>query len=583
MEDSSASSVALAIWILICCTSAKAANIASNERKDWYAAKRQCKDEKLVEFPGKEEAVQTVVENLDGKRRGPVSLRMPYILWTGGHEVYTHWIRAEGCLRADFNINNTNSRLETHTFRNNQVSVCAMACSKGIFFRLNGEKCECFVEFGIQFISSNQCNTSCPGNSDEKCGGPQAYSTYTTRNIQQDTDVNHTCAAITYIDGTWTEQASDCDLRFPFIYQEESHLKSTRINSTRATWMEMRTFIDSTRNWFFTDVDALNKGKLVIPTNETYWISVFRRKSIIWNDGTSLVYGDFTGLCLTMESRSIKDWVLKKRPCDEKHRYVCELSDVETTRAPAVIPPFTSPRPAHGDNIRSTIVTTNVTNIITTEVKPPKEILGMNVQLYIYIVIGVGSAVFVTFLFSCGIMIRKCLRTKPKSNNAEVTKTSVVSTSEWIDTNNSIGGYEETDDSGHDPGEEHIYNEIVDVDIDVIRINNYSEPLPLKDPTITTSRDYATPYDAIKIKAGIKKMKRKRTKNYSSVGPVSPNDKAHCSTSGSNIGSDVTRADTNPYDVCNLEVKHKDSDILPIDHSPKKTEFGILKNEPMYS
>ncbi|XP_033740546.1 uncharacterized protein LOC117327601 [Pecten maximus] len=575
MEDSSPSSVALAIWILICYTSAKAANIASTERKDWYNARRQCKNRKLVEFVGKEESVRTVVENLNGEHHSPVFLRMPHMLWTGGHEVYTHWIRAEGCQKADVNINSSNIQPETHTFRNNQVSVCAMACSKGLFLRLYGEKCECFIGFGVQFISSNQCNKTCPGNKDEKCGGPQAYTIYTTRNLQQDPEtVSHTCASIVYVEGVWTEKASDCNLRFPFIYKERSYLKSTQINHTSSTWFEMRHFIDNSPYWFFTDVDELNKGKLKIPTNETYWICVFRRKSIIWNNNPTLVYGDFTGQCLAMKSRTLKLWSLEKRPCDETHRYICEISEETTTRGHMGIPSSTSPHPAHSDDIRITIVNTNVTKVINTEVQRPQEILGMNVQLYIYIVIGVGSAVFVSFLFGCGIMIRKCLRTKPKGNNSEVTKTSVVSTSEWIDTSNSIGGYEETDDSGNDPGEEHIYNEIVDVNIDVIRINNYSEPLPLKDPTATTSRDYATPYDAIKIKAGIKKMKRKRTKNYTSVGPVF--------TSDTNKGNDVTR-DTNAYDVCNLEVKQKDSDGVPIDNLPSKTEFVSPKLEPVYS
>ncbi|OWF42762.1 uncharacterized protein LOC110460679 [Mizuhopecten yessoensis] len=580
MEDSSSSSVLLAIWILICCTNAKAANIASTEWKDWYAARRQCKGEQLVEFVGKNKTVRTVVQNLNGERHKPAELKMQHVLWTGGHEVYTPWIRAEGCHRADINISNNNKPKEKHTFRNNQASVCAMACSKGLFLRLNGETCECFVGFGIQFISSNQCNTTCPGNTQEKCGGPQAYTTYTTRTLKQES-ITHTCAAIVYDGETWTEQASDCNLQFPFIYQEEGYLKSTKINNTKTTWMEMREYIDNSPYRFFTDVDALNKGRLHIPTNETYWICMFRRKSIIWNDSPTLVHGDFTGQCLAMESVTVLSWLLKKRDCDDKLRYVCETSEVRATVGQVGTPSSTSPHPSHMDDIRITIVTTNVTTVLTTEVQSPKEILGMNVQMYIYIVIGVGSAVFVSFLFGCGIMIRKCLRTTPKNNNAEVTKTSVVSSSEWLDTNNSIVGYEETDDSGNDPGEEHIYNEIIDVDIDVIRINNYSEPLPLRDPTVTTSRDYATPYDAIKIKAGIKKIKRKRTKNYSSVGPVCP-DKGNCSKYDNNAEGDVSR-DTNPYHVCNLEVKEKGSDAAKIDNLTSNVDFGPNKTEFVYS
>ncbi|XP_060067775.1 uncharacterized protein LOC132547976 [Ylistrum balloti] len=572
MEDSSSSSVVLAIWILICCTNANAANIASNERKDWYNARRQCKDQKLVEFVDKGKSILTVVQNLHVETQN-----MPHVLWTGGQEVYSPWIRAEGCQMTDGQDIGTVK--ETHTFRNNHAVMCAMACSRGMMLRLYGEKCECFFKYGIQFVSSNHCSMACPGNALEKCGGPRAYTTYTTRTLQQDT--NHTCAAITYINGNWTEHAVDCNLQLPFIYKKEKNLQTTTINKTKTSWYKMREYIDNSPYRFFTDVDALNNGKLDIPTNETYWICMFRNTSIKWNDSPPFAHGDDTGQCVAMENETSVNWKLTNRRCDDSLRYVCATSEVTATRGPIDVQFPTTTNSAHTDEIRITPGTNNVTNVISTEVHKPKGILGMNVQLYIYIVIGVGSAVFVSFLFGCGIMIRKCLKTKPKNNNAEVTKTSVVSTSEWIDTNNSIGGYEETDDSGNDPGEEHIYNEIVDVDIDVIRINNYSEPLPLKDPTISTSRDYATPYDAIKIKAGIKKMKRKRTKNYSSVGPVC-SDKANSSSSDTNRGNDVTR-DTNPYDVCNLEVKQKDSAIAAIGNSPSNIKFGQQKPESVYS
>ena len=107
----------------------------------------------------------------------------------------------------------------------------------------------------------------------------------------------------------------------------------------------------------------------------------------------------------------------------------------------------------------------------------------------------------------------RCMPTQVADDTEFCTKTTEVS----------VSVYNDNDNSEDEPNYEEVNDDLSRGSYDAINrgsiyISNYSEPLPLKDIPTALSKDYADPYDTVKSRNVIKRIKRLQSKNKTKKG-----------------------------------------------------------------
>ncbi|XP_060593351.1 uncharacterized protein LOC132747841, partial [Ruditapes philippinarum] len=91
-------------------------------------------------------------------------------VWEGRY--YSPWAWLIGC----YSYNGSYDYIE---LKRNQLKKCLNHCNTTNYFGLQNKKCFCFDTFNGEFKrTEDNCIHECPGNSEERCGGPQALTVY---------------------------------------------------------------------------------------------------------------------------------------------------------------------------------------------------------------------------------------------------------------------------------------------------------------------------------------------------------------------------------------------------------------------
>ncbi|XP_055996726.1 uncharacterized protein LOC125647961 isoform X2 [Ostrea edulis] len=152
--------------------------------QSWQAAERNCgkNDEKLATFKNEEEMFRVERQLNSFTNKSFVTF------WVGGREIKSQWVwshdqrpqigRITGCFQG-------NLTLAVYTvLHNNHPELCTAFCKialKRQFAALQGRKCYCLYDTSIlQEAPIYECNTTCAGNPEEFCGGPNRSSVFPT-------------------------------------------------------------------------------------------------------------------------------------------------------------------------------------------------------------------------------------------------------------------------------------------------------------------------------------------------------------------------------------------------------------------
>ncbi|XP_060074940.1 uncharacterized protein LOC132554639 [Ylistrum balloti] len=120
-----------------------------------------------------------VVDQLNVTNTGP-------FIWVGGREIKDAWIWSHdlsvlqtaplGCFTEKFTYSNT--------FINNQPTLCTSFCRHSMtmqYAALKGSECFCLrEETSFKSVLEANCNTACPGNRHQVCGGDSSVTVYNT-------------------------------------------------------------------------------------------------------------------------------------------------------------------------------------------------------------------------------------------------------------------------------------------------------------------------------------------------------------------------------------------------------------------
>ncbi|XP_052214281.1 tolloid-like protein 1 [Dreissena polymorpha] len=143
----------------------------------------------LMESPVSWESANTECEQNGGKLMEPDldyldTYRESIIEWMGAHNVsnvwvrkyFTPWVSLKGCTR-ETHVHPQ----KTYTVQNNQQKICQYLCSNYNYFGLKGRDCVCLNDVASSYVVVSafaSCKFSCKGNTEELCGGENAYTVY---------------------------------------------------------------------------------------------------------------------------------------------------------------------------------------------------------------------------------------------------------------------------------------------------------------------------------------------------------------------------------------------------------------------
>lgn len=411
----------------------KLVNIIQSHQS-WQSSARLCEqtNNRLV-------TLKSVEEFLDVQRQLQDFTNRSYAtFWIGGREIKSLWVwshdqrpqigRILGCMEGPLPL------VVSSVLQNNFPELCTAFCKvtlKRQFAALQGSRCYCLYDTAsLRETEIQDCNTPCPGNQAEFCGGLNRSSVFSTWDSvewgyqEPSLRINGKDCALLLHSGTNSEWSTEyCRQKHEFICHVEQ--------SDVCDWLNQPTpclyAVSEKMDWYsashkcnqlhgyLVDRDAILHHNLNL-SNVYYWTGLTRTRQI-WTDGSTIDLSlrrhiPFLSmqekLCIALQYRQSEGWGLASTDCNKKYPALCQperkyaIEDIQ-----AIDPPN---GPAFFNNDSHTTLVKTTTEILTTS---DRETHYLQANLMYWILIPTVSMILLfLFVLLVGVYVKRSKKTK---------------------------------------------------------------------------------------------------------------------------------------------------------------------------
>ncbi|OWF54714.1 uncharacterized protein LOC110441459 [Mizuhopecten yessoensis] len=207
-------------------------------------------------------------------------------VWVGQYTYTTPWMYPTGC----FTATKPSKRIE-----DNDIATCKRFCGD-MDVMLNIYNCLCVTEApGISTrTNSSLCNTRCPGNRDDVCGGENVYQHYATyADTKEDSDRGNCGMLEKHLNQSFSIVARHCDIKNTYLcalFLNADDNKTSGVpfyipkyDNGSLQFLTYQEALDSCANngTYLADPTKLQASQLNLGKSTQYWIGARRRTTYV--------------------------------------------------------------------------------------------------------------------------------------------------------------------------------------------------------------------------------------------------------------------------------------------------------------